>query len=116
VGLAVLDVIEQENILQNVHDVGEYLAEGLNTLAGRYERIGDVRGKGLFYGVEIVRDRETLEPGAEEAANIRELLRENGILLSVTGPANNVMKIRPPMVFSKSNADLLLDKLEQALA
>jgi 4-aminobutyrate aminotransferase-like enzyme len=116
VGLAVLDVIEQENIQQNVHDVGEYLGKGLNALAGKYELIGDVRGKGLFHGVEIVRDRETLEPGEEEALGIREFLRENGILLSVTGQLNNVLKIRPPMVFSKSNADLLLEKLEQALA
>jgi len=75
-----------------------------------------VRGKGLFYGLEIVRDRNTLEPGEAEAQLIREFLRENGVLLSTTGPMNNVVKIRPPMVFSKSNADLLLMKLEQALA
>jgi 4-aminobutyrate aminotransferase-like enzyme len=115
VGLAVLDVVEEENILQNVHDVGEYLARGLNTLASRHDCIGDVRGKGLFYGVEIVRNRKTLEPAEEKAIGIREFLRENGILLSVTGRLNNVIKIRPPMVFTKPNAGLLLDKLEQAL-
>lgn len=116
VGLAVLDVIERESILKNVHDVGEYLGQGLHNLAGRYELIDDVRGKGLFRGLEIVRDRDTLEPGKEEALSIREFLRENGVLLSVTGPLDNVIKIRPPMVFSKSNADLLLDKLDRALA
>jgi 4-aminobutyrate aminotransferase-like enzyme len=115
VGLAVLDVIENENILQNVHNAGTCLGDGLRTLAEKYELIGDVRGKGLFYGVEIVRDRSTLEAGANEAGKIRESLRKNGVLLSTTGPLNNVIKIRPPMVFSESNAGLLLEKLEQAL-
>jgi len=115
VGLAVLDVIKTEGILQSVHEVGTYLRRGLNSLASRHELIGDVRGKGLFYGLEIVRDRDTLEPGKEEALRIRELLRENGVLLSVTGPMDNVVKIRPPMVFSKTNADLLLEKLDHAL-
>jgi 4-aminobutyrate aminotransferase-like enzyme len=62
-----------------------------------------------------VRDRCTLEPGEAQAQKIREFLRDNGVLLSTTGPLNNVVKIRPPMVFSMSNAELLLDKLEQAL-
>ena len=115
VGMAVLDVIEEESIQRNVLEVGAYLANGLHSLADRHECIGDVRGKGLFYGVEIVRDRATKEPWAEEGARIREYLRDNGILLSVTGPLNNVMKIRPPMVFSKENADRLLQGLEQAL-
>jgi 4-aminobutyrate aminotransferase-like enzyme len=115
VGLAVLDVIEQEKILQNVQEIGTFLGGKLEALAEKNELIGDVRGKGLFYGLEIVRDRSTLEPGAAEAQQIREFLRDNGVLLSTTGPLNNVIKIRPPMVFSKANAELLLDKLEQAL-
>ena len=115
VGLAVLDVIEQEKILQNVQQVGTFLGGKLEMLAEKYELIGDVRGKGLFYGLEIVHDRSTLEPGEAEAQQIREFLRDNGVLLSTTGPLNNVIKIRPPMVFSKSNAELLVDKLEQAL-
>ncbi len=80
------------------------------------KRVAFIRGKGLFYGLEIVRDRETLEPGKEEAMRIREFLRENGVLLSVTGPQDNVIKIRPPLVFSKTNADLLLEKLDHALS
>ena len=115
VGLAVLDVIEQEKILQNVQEVGAFLGLKLEALAEKHELIGDVRGKGLFYGLEIVRNRTTLEPGDAEAQQIREFLRDNGVLLSTTGPLNNVIKIRPPMVFSKSNAELLLDKLEDAL-
>ena len=115
VGLAVLDVIEQEKVLQNVQEIGTFLGGKLEALAEKNELIGDVRGKGLFYGLEIVRDRSTLEPGAAEAQQIREFLRDNGVLLSTTGPLNNVIKIRPPMVFSKANAELLLDNLEQAL-
>jgi 4-aminobutyrate aminotransferase-like enzyme len=116
VGLAVLDVIEQENILQNVKNVGEYLQEGLESLARDNEIIGDVRGKGLFYGIDLVRDRAKQEPATEEAQRIREYLRENGVLSGTTGVFDNVLKIRPPMVFSQENADLLLDKLKQALA
>ena len=116
VGLAVLDVIERENILQNVHEVGGYLRSGLEILAEKYPVIGDVRGKGLFYGVELVASKKTLEPAADAAAAVRESLRENGVLISTTGRFNNVLKIRPPMVFSKSNADELLEKLGQALA
>jgi 4-aminobutyrate aminotransferase-like enzyme len=115
VGLAVLDVIEREEILRNVHDVGAHLRRGLEDLAGSFEWIGDVRGKGLFYGVELVRDRDTLEPAGAEARQLREYLRENGVLLGTTGPLNNVLKIRPPLVFSKDNADELVEKLGVAL-
>ena len=115
VGLAVLDVIEEENILQNVHDTGAYLREGLLDLQTRYACIGDIRGKGLFYGIELVRDPETREPAAEDAVKIRDFLRENGVLLSVTGPLANVIKVRPPMVFSRAHAEQLLETLEKAL-
>jgi len=116
VGMAVLDVIENENILQNVHDAGSYLAAGLRTLAENNPLIGDVRGKGLFYGLDMVRDPETREPADVEARKISEFLRNNGVLLGVSGPHNNVIKIRPPLVFSKQNADQLVDCLQLALA
>jgi 4-aminobutyrate aminotransferase-like enzyme len=115
VGLAVLDVIENENILQHVKEVGLYLGDGLRALAGKHEVIGDVRGKGLFYGVEIVRDRKTRSPDADKAGAIKESLRENGVLLGATGPAGNVIKIRPPLVFSRPDAQLLLEKLDHVL-
>ena len=86
VGSAVLDVIEEEQVLKNVHDTGHYLREGLLALQKRFERMGDVRGKGLFYGIELVVDRETREPAPSDAAKVREFLRKNGVLLSVTGP------------------------------
>jgi 4-aminobutyrate aminotransferase-like enzyme len=115
VGLAVLDVIEEEQVLSNVHATGHHLHQGLLALQKRFECIGDVRGKGLFYGVELVVDRETREPAASDAAKVREFLRKNDVLLSVTGPLNNVVKIRPPMIFSRSHADLLLENLEKAM-
>jgi 4-aminobutyrate aminotransferase-like enzyme len=116
VGLAVLDVIEQEGILRSVHDTGIGLGRGLQALMARHEQIGDVRGKGLFYGVEIVSDRSTREPAPAEATRVREHLRENGILLGTSGPNNNVLKIRPPLVFNREHADLLLEALDQALS
>lgn len=116
VGLAVLDVIEQEGILQNVHDVGLHLVENLRALARQYPRIADVRGKGLFYGLEIVKEPGSLEADQELATSIAEGMREAGVLLSTTGPFNNVVKIRPPMVFSRANADQLVDSLEKVLS
>lgn len=116
VGLAVLDVIEQENILQNVHDTGQYLVSNLRSLAKQYGCIGDVRGKGLFYGLEIVREAGSLEADTARANQIAEAMRESGVLLSTTGPFDNVVKIRPPMVFSKANADVLVNALNEVMA
>jgi 4-aminobutyrate aminotransferase-like enzyme len=116
VGLAVLDVIEDEHILQNVRLVGDYLGSGLRKLAQQHEMIGDVRGKGLFWGVELVRNPDTREPADTEARKVAEHLRHHGILLGVSGPCRNVIKIRPPLVFSSENADQLLNALQLALA
>ena len=115
VGLAVLDVIEQDRVLDGVRSTGAFLGAGLADLRQRHPCVGDVRGKGLFYGVELVRDRGSLEPAAREAARVREALREDGILLNTTGPLNNVLKIRPPLVFSREHAVLLLAGLDRAL-
>ena len=116
VGLAVLDVIEEEGILARVHRVGARLDAGLRGLAADCARIGDIRGKGLFFGVELVVDRQSREPDAAGARAVREHLRRNGVLLGTTGPHNNVLKIRPPLVFDHDHADLLLTRLESALA
>lgn len=115
VGLAVLEVIEQENIQKNVQDTGAYLKRGLEDLVNSCEWVGDVRGKGLFYGLELISDKASGKPAPREASSVREFLRDNGILLSTTGPDNNVLKIRPPLVFSMANADELLGKLRLAL-
>ena len=81
----------------------------------RFPIVGDVRGSGLFLGLELVRDRETLEPAGEEASYVSNRMREMGILLGTDGPYHNVVKIRPPMPFDDSDAAFLVDALTVAL-
>ena len=95
--------------------MGEQLLKGLQPLAKRYPLVGDVRGSGLFLGVELVRDRLTLEAAAEEAAFIVNRMRELGILIGTDGPLHNVLKIRPPMPFNLQNADFLTAALDRVL-
>jgi 4-aminobutyrate aminotransferase-like enzyme len=115
-GLAVLDVIEQEGLQENALNVGLYLNEGLAELASRYDSIGDVRGDGLFKAVEMVVNRETREPARELAPKIVDELRKRHILVGSIGIDGNILKLRPPMVFSKENADLFLQKFDEVLA
>ena len=115
-GLAVLDVIRDEGLQENARVTGDHLLAGLRDLAGRQPRIGDVRGQGLFLGVEMVRSRETQEPAAQEASDLVDRMKDLGVLLSTDGPFHNVIKIKPPLVFGRGDADLLLDRLERALA
>jgi 4-aminobutyrate aminotransferase-like enzyme len=114
-GLAVLDVVEGERLQERALRVGRYLAEGLRRLQERHPVIGDVRGSGLFLGVELVRDRESLEPATEEAEYVVNRLRERGVLTGTDGLHHNVLKIRPPLVFSEEDADLFLETLEAVL-
>jgi 4-aminobutyrate aminotransferase-like enzyme len=114
--LAVLAVIEEERLVTNAAETGTYLRHGLAELAERHRVIGDVRGQGLLLGVELVEDPETLAPAAEYARQVRESMRERGILLGTTGPAGNVLKIRPPLVFDTEHADLLLRSLDGVLS
>ena len=116
VGMAVLDVLEREGIQQNVIAAGKVLEAGLAKLAAKYPLVADVRGKGLFWGLEIVRDHATRAPAVEEADRIMNLLREDGFLLGRTGAFDNVIKVRPPLVFTPDNARMLLEGLERALA
>jgi 4-aminobutyrate aminotransferase-like enzyme/Ser/Thr protein kinase RdoA (MazF antagonist) len=112
--LAVLDIIEDENLVANAARVGSHLRQGLLTLAERHPQIGDVRGQGLLLGVELV--DQARAPAARQAREVTEAMRERGILLSATGPAGNVLKIRPPLVFQHEHADLLLQALDDVLA
>lgn len=114
-GLAVLDVIREEELQQNALEVGAYLKRELRGLQDHHPLIGDVRGQGLFLGIELVRDRETLEPADTEAANVVERMKECGILVSTDGPFHNVIKIKPPLVCSCADADVLLSGLEAVL-
>jgi 4-aminobutyrate aminotransferase-like enzyme len=112
--LAVLAVIEDEGLVASAANVGSYLQQGLLTLAERHSLIGDVRGEGLLLGVELI--DEARGPAAGNARKVTEAMRERGILLSATGPAGNVLKIRPPLVFQREHADLLLQALDEVLA
>jgi 4-aminobutyrate aminotransferase-like enzyme len=115
VGMAVLDVIEEEKLCERAIRVGHYLTEGFNVLADHHPEIGDVRGLGLFMGVELVRDRETRAPATKETNQLIERLKVDGILLSAEGPHHNVLKIKPPMQFEETDADLLLGAVDRAL-
>ena len=115
VGMAVLDVLEREGVQQNVIAAGKVLESGLAKLAGKYPLVADVRGKGLFWGLEIVRDHETRTPAVAEADRIMNVLREDGFLLGRTGAFDNVIKVRPPLVFTPDHARMLLEGLDRAL-
>ena len=116
IGLAVLDVIQQEHLQAHAKQVGDFLLQGLNDLKQRHDLIGDVRGMGLFIGVELVKDRNSLEPATTEANAVIEFLKAHRILLSTDGPYDNVLKLKPPMVFSLENAKEFLLRLDQALS
>jgi 4-aminobutyrate aminotransferase-like enzyme len=115
-GLAVLDVLEADGLQARAGRVGEHLLGALRSLQDRHPLIGDVRGSGLFLGIELVRDRTTLEPATEEAAYVADRLRERGVLTGTDGPFHNVLKVRPPLIFSEGDADLFVQRLDEVLA
>jgi 4-aminobutyrate aminotransferase-like enzyme/Ser/Thr protein kinase RdoA (MazF antagonist) len=116
IGLAVLDVIERDGLQRHAHAVGERLKSELIRLSRSHSLIGDVRGRGLFLGLELVTDRETLEPATVQAHYLVNRARELGVLLSTDGPDHNVIKIKPPLVFSMTDADRLVVTLDRILA
>jgi 4-aminobutyrate aminotransferase-like enzyme len=113
---ATLDVIRGDDLLGNSGRVGAAIRLGIAELATRHEGIGDVRGAGLYTGVEIVSDRDARTPDGATAASIVNAMRDRGVLISATGAHGNTLKIRPPLVFSADDAAQLLETLEQALA
>ena len=115
-GLAVLDVIEREGLVENSRIVGEYLKTGLKGLMRKHDLIGDVRGTGLAIGVELVTDRKTLAPAAAETKRLLNLVRDEGVLVGSEGILGNVLKIRPPIVFSKEHAEIAVAAMDRALA
>ncbi len=115
IGIEVLKVIDEEKLQEHSLETGRYLKEGLLTLKEKHQLIGDVRGLGLFIGIELVKDRNTLEPAVDAAKIIAERMKENGILISVDGPFYNVLKIKPPLVFNKNNADQYIENLDNIL-
>jgi 4-aminobutyrate aminotransferase-like enzyme/Ser/Thr protein kinase RdoA (MazF antagonist) len=114
-GLAVMDVIQGEGMQAHAKEVGELFMEGLRKLMDKFPIISDVRGHGLFIGAELVKDRVTMEPAVPEIDIIVEKMKERGFLLSTDGPWHNVLKIKPPMPFSKENAVEFCEQLEVVL-
>lgn len=115
VGMAVLDVVESEGLVQNAADTGTYLRAGLRQLATRHALIGDIRGMGLWVGEELVRDREAKTPAADEARAVINAMKDRGVLMGRIGEFDNVLKVRPPMPFKREHADLLLNTLDDVL-
>ncbi len=115
VGLAVLDVIRDEKLHEHAFEVGSRMLEGLGALKSRHAIVGDVRGMGLFIGVELVRDRETLEPATREAEDLINRLEQRGVLLSTDGPHHNVLKIKPPMVITGDDVDMVVRLIDDEL-
>jgi 4-aminobutyrate aminotransferase-like enzyme len=116
IGLAVLDVIRDENLQEHALRVGARLEAGLRRLAERHDIVGDVRGLGLFLGIELVLDRASRAPAPQHAAHLVERMKDHGILLSTDGPDHDVIKMKPPLVFSEAEADRALDAFERVLS
>ena len=115
IGLAVLDVLEEEGLQENAHRVGGALRAGLEELVARHEIAGAAHGMGLYLGLDLVRDRGTKEPAREETYAICERLRERGAIVQPTGDGENVLKLKPPLVFTQRDADWLLETLDAVL-
>jgi 4-aminobutyrate aminotransferase-like enzyme len=115
VGLSVLDILTNEGLQQHAWFVGSRLKKNLQALQAHHALIGDVRGRGLFLGVELVRNRTTLEPAAGEAAAVVERMKDRGILLSTDGPLHNVIKLKPPLPFNDEDGDRVIETLDDVL-
>jgi len=114
-GMAVLDTVLEENLREHAESTGALLIERLRGLSVRHSVIGDVRGAGFFLGVELVTDRELLEPAADEAAFVVDRMHEEGVLIGTDGPHHNVLKIRPPMCFDEEDVEQLVSTLDRVL-
>jgi 4-aminobutyrate aminotransferase-like enzyme len=114
-GMAVLDVIENEGLQENAQKAGKRLLDGLKVLMDKYPLIGDVRGLGLYNGVELVSDRQMLTPATKHADYIINRMKDYGILISTDGPFENILKMKPPLVFTEKNADEVVEALDKVL-
>jgi 4-aminobutyrate aminotransferase-like enzyme len=115
IGRTVLEVIEEERLRERALATGSYLQQRLQALADRHLLIGDVRGAGLFIGVELVTDREERTPAGREAGYLANRMRERGVLMSTDGPHHNVLKIKPPLCFGERDADFLVETMDAVL-
>jgi alanine-glyoxylate transaminase/(R)-3-amino-2-methylpropionate-pyruvate transaminase len=112
----VLEIIEREKLQENSLKIGNQLLAGLNRLKEKHNLIGDVRGKGLMLGIELVKDRQTKEPAKAEAAQVMENAKDMGLLLGKGGLQGQTVRFSPPMCLTSADADFLLDVLDRSFA
>ena len=115
-GMAVLDVIEQEQLVANAHAVGAYLSDQLKALQTKHSVVANVRGRGLFFGLELTKGSQGSDPATEETVRLVNYAKDQGVLISKIGPHENVLKMRPPMPFGTEHADILVAVLDDALS
>jgi 4-aminobutyrate aminotransferase-like enzyme/Ser/Thr protein kinase RdoA (MazF antagonist) len=115
IGLAVLDEIEEQHLMARAASTGQRLMDGVKNLARRFEVIGDVRGIGMYIGIELVLNRSTQAAAPAQTAQLLELMKQKQVLLSSEGPLGNVLKIKPPLVFGETECDYFLTALEASL-
>lgn len=114
-GMAVLQEIEDQDILHRVANVGQYLRDNLNIYQDKVAALGDIRSQGLFIGLDWVTDKTSLEPDRDGAVKVVNLMKEKGFLMSNAGEHDNVVKIRPPLVFQKEQADRFLEAFDSVM-
>ena len=115
IGASVLEIMEKQQLQSNADEIGTYLLKELNELQAEHPILGDVRGKGLFLGLELVTNRELLTPATSETANLVNRMMEEGVLLSTDGLHQNVIKIKPPLILSHNDSSYFLEKLDNVL-
>jgi 4-aminobutyrate aminotransferase-like enzyme len=115
IGSTVLDIITGDGLQQHAAEVGRYFRDSLLQVQQRHDIIGDVRAQGLYLGVELVRDRDTKEPASDEAFEVTELMKEEGVIVFPNGVYDNVLKIKPPMVFGNEHVDIYCEALDRVL-
>lgn len=114
-GAAMLDVIEREGLIANADAIGTYVRAGLDRLLDRYDVIGNARSRGMFFGLELVQNRDTKAPAPELAKRIVNVMKDKGVLIGRIGEHDNILKMRPAMVFGREHADILLNALNETL-
>ncbi len=115
IGKEVLDIVDDENLMENARNMGDVLLNGLRALQSIYDNVGDVRGYGLFIGVDLVTDSISRSPATHIADYVKNRMRENRILMGTEGPFDNILKIRPPLTIEADDIDMILRVLDQVL-
>ena len=115
-GNAVLDVIEQEGLIKNCNEVGQYMRDQIEGLATKHDLIGDIRGHGMVSGLEFVSDRKARSPATAETARLLELMRQQKVLVGSEGRDANILKLRPALIFRNEHVDRFIHALDHSLA